>query len=82
MRGSGLIGTNLKSVDLRFKISAVVLCCCCSAADAAAADVDAVGSPDAADGSLWCRGKPRLTRRYPPYPEMAQNLPITFVVLF
>ena len=43
---------------------------CCSAAAAAA-----VGLPG---GSLWCRefGKPRLTRRYPPYPEMAQNLPI------
>ena len=49
--------------------------CCSAAADAAA------GLPD---GSLWCRefGKPRLTRRYPPYPEMAQNLLITFIVLF
>ena len=48
---------------------------CCSA-------VAAVGQLPG--GSLWCRefGKPRLTPRYPPYPEMAQNLPITFKVLF
>ena len=49
---------------------------CCSAAAAA------VGLPG---GSLWCRefGKLLLTRRYPPYPGMAQNLPkITFIDLF